>query len=54
MYKKIDIYIFNEVRKEWSYECSTNMAKTCKAAKTRYCALYKVDPALVKCRYNKA
>lgn len=35
MYKKIDIYLKN-IKGVYTYECSTNMSKTCKEAKAKF------------------
>lgn len=55
MYKKINIFVrhMHQGKSYFAYACSTNMSKTCKAAKQRY---YEIKyPAIaiddIKCRF---
>lgn len=57
MYKKIDIYLKNPIKEykyqgkmvktkriSLEYQASTNMSKTCKEAKIKFCNLHGLDP----------
>ena len=52
MHDKIDIYIkapcHNKRGFTWAYVASTNMSKTCRDAKTRYCEKMLIHPDSVK------
>ena len=53
MYKKIDILTRGKGKlNQWQYECSTNMSKTCKEAKARFCTRHKLDPSQVKAIFD--
>lgn len=52
MYKKIDLYLFNKARGTWSYECSTNGARSCREAKEHFCARHSLSPEQVKASYS--
>ena len=53
MYPKINIYLKN-LRGNYTYECSTNMSKTCKEAKRKFLAIHNyLDATQVKASFAK-